>query len=236
MSMQRRFVADAAHELRSPVTALVVQAENLERGLVSVALDDDTRRRLALLKSGLHRARSLLEQMLVFARLQNGMTAPAGTVVLQAAAREAVEGAFVLADSKRIGLTLTDDAPGLRVDGAQREIVMLLSSLIGNAVRYTPEGGAVAVRLSHHDDAATIDVIDSGPGIPADKRTRVFDAFYRATDQRDEGTGLGLAIVLAIVSRLGGTVQLNDASPTPPHGLHARVTLPNASGVSHGAP
>jgi two-component system OmpR family sensor kinase len=111
--------------------------------------------------------------------------------------------------------------------------VTLLGNLVGNAVRYTPAGGTVSVRLSSSGPDVVIDVIDSGPGIDADKRERVFDAFYRATDQREsrehggEGTGLGLAIVRAIVDRLGGHMQLKDASPTPPRGLHVRVSLPN---------
>ncbi|WP_084656213.1 sensor histidine kinase [Pandoraea norimbergensis] len=232
---QRRFVADAAHELRSPVTALVIQSENLDRALAPVELETETRARLTKLKSGLQRTRGLLEQLLTLARAQSAPTAEATPLALLPAVHEALEDVFVLADRKMIVLDLIDTAPGLRVASSKRDIVTLLSNLVGNAVRYTPGGGTVSVRLSATGADAAIDVIDSGPGIDADKRERVFDAFYRATEVRDshvpglgtEGTGLGLAIVRAIVDRLGGQVHLKDASPAPPRGLHVRVTLPN---------
>lgn len=236
---QRRFVADAAHELRSPVTALVIQSENLGRALAPAALDLETRNRLTKLKSGLHRTRALLEQLLTLARVQSAPTVAATPLMLLPAVHEALEDVFVLADRKQIVLDLMDTfsgvsgRTGLRVTGSRRDIVTLLSNLVGNAVRYTPAGGTVCVRLSATGTDVAIDVIDSGPGIDADKRERVFDAFYRAGDQREsrdhgsEGTGLGLAIVRAIVDRLGGQVSLNDARPTTPRGLHVRVTLPN---------
>ncbi|VVE62300.1 two-component sensor histidine kinase [Pandoraea captiosa] len=238
---QRRFVADAAHELRSPVTALVIQSENLDRALEPAGLDTETRNRLIKLKSGLHRTRTLIEQLLTLARAQSAPTAAATPLTLLPAIHEALEDAFVLADRKQIVLDLADasaasSAPGrsnLRVAGAKRDIVTLLSNIVGNAVRYTPAGGTVSVRLSATGSDVVIDVIDSGPGIDADKRERVFDAFYRATDHResrnhgDEGTGLGLAIVRAIVDRLGGQVTLSDANRSGPRGLHVRVSLPN---------
>ncbi|VVD61537.1 two-component sensor histidine kinase [Pandoraea aquatica] len=240
---QRRFVADAAHELRSPVTALVIQSENLDRALAPAALDAETRHRLTKLKSGLHRTRTLIEQLLTLARAQSAPTVPAHPLTLLPAVHEALEDVFVLADRKQIMLDLSDAStsvpgrsglPGLRVAGSKRDIVTLLSNIVGNAVRYTPAGGTVSVQLSAKGGDVVIDVIDSGPGIDADKRERVFDAFYRATDHREprehggDGTGLGLAIVRAIVDRLGGQVQLTDASQSPPRGLHVRVTLPNA--------
>lgn len=242
---QRRFVADAAHELRSPVTALVIQSENLDRALAPAALDAETRHRLTKLKSGLHRTRTLIEQLLTLARAQSAPTVPANPLMLLPAVHEALEDVFVLADRKQIMLDLSDAStgmpgrsglpglPGLRVAGSKRDIVTLLSNIVGNAVRYTPAGGTVSVQLSAKGADVLIDVIDSGPGIDVDKRERVFDAFYRATDHREprehggDGTGLGLAIVRAIVDRLGGQVSLTDASLSPPRGLHVRVTLPN---------
>ncbi|MBN4665175.1 two-component sensor histidine kinase [Pandoraea nosoerga] len=236
---QRRFVADAAHELRSPVTALVIQAENLDRALAPAPLDAETRNRLTRLKSGLQRTRTLLEQLLTLARAQNVPVVAVTPLTLLPAVHEALEDVFVLADRKQIVLDLVDTSPnvpgqpGLRVLGTKRDIVTLLGNLVGNAVRYTPEGGTVSVRVSATGPDVAIDVIDSGPGIDADKREHVFDAFYRGSDQREprehggEGTGLGLAIVRAIVDRLGGRVTLKDASLTPPRGLHVRVTLPN---------
>ncbi|ODP32009.1 hypothetical protein A9762_24265 [Pandoraea sp. ISTKB] len=240
---QRRFVADAAHELRSPVTALVIQSENLDRALEPAGLDAETRNRLTKLKSGLRRTRTLIEQLLTLARAQSAPIVPAPPLVLLPAVHEALEDVFVLADRKQIVLDLVDASSnatanppgrsGLRVAGAKRDIVTLLGNIVGNAVRYTPAGGTVSVRLSSTASDVIIDVIDSGPGIDADKRERVFDAFYRATDHREsrdhggEGTGLGLAIVRAIVDRLGGQVQLQDASASAPRGLHVHVALPN---------
>ncbi|ANI21713.1 hypothetical protein AB870_22260 [Pandoraea faecigallinarum] len=236
---QRRFVADAAHELRSPVTALVIQSENLDRALAPTALDTETRNRLTKLKSGLHRTRTLIEQLLTLARAQSAPSVPATPLTLLPAVHEALEDVFVLADRKQLVLDLVDatsSTPGrsqLRVAGSKRDIVTLLGNIVGNAVRYTPAGGTVSVRLSATGSDVVIDVIDSGPGIDADKRERVFDAFYRATEYREprehggEGTGLGLAIVRAIVDRLDGQVTLTDARPETPRGLHVRVTLPN---------
>ncbi|VVE46168.1 two-component sensor histidine kinase [Pandoraea communis] len=236
---QRRFVADAAHELRSPVTALVIQSENLDRALAPADLDTETRNRFTKLKSGLQRTRTLIEQLLTLARAQSAPTVAATPLALLPAVHEALEDVFVLADRKQIVLDLVDASSsvpgrsGLRVTGSKRDIVTLLSNIVGNAVRYTPAGGTVSVRVSATGADVAIDVIDSGPGIDADKRERVFDAFYRASEQREsrehggEGTGLGLAIVRAIVDRLGGQVTLKDASLTPPRGLHVRVTLPN---------
>ncbi|GAB3628829.1 Sensor protein QseC [Pandoraea terrae] len=230
LTEQRRFVADAAHELRSPITALVIQAENLDHR----ALDEETRTRLDKLKAGLKRTRELLEQLLTLARIQSAQPISIGPVALRQAVHVALEDAYPLADQKSIMLDVDDLAPAMLVDASRADIATVLRNLVDNAVRYTPRNGNVTIRLAKSAGMAVIDVIDTGPGIPAAQRAHVFDAFYRGHGNREEGTGLGLAIVRATIDRLGGTIELGDDRPAEPHGLHVHVTLPlhRASGMA----
>jgi two-component system OmpR family sensor kinase len=204
LEQQRRFIADAAHELRTPLTALSLQVQNLERADTLAAC----KQRLLPLKMGLERSRHLLDQLLSLARQQAG-TGNLQQVDLVDSAQTVIEELFPFAEMKGIDLGLEQQGK-IWIDADVSAIHMLLRNAVDNALRYTPEGGEVTVRVRSNEDEAIVEVIDSGPGIPKDERERVFDAFHRVPGSPDGGSGLGLAIVRNIAERLGGTVVLED--------------------------
>jgi two-component system OmpR family sensor kinase/two-component system sensor histidine kinase QseC len=216
---QRAFVADAAHELRSPLTALKLQLDLARR-----APDEATRTRaLAELAAGTERMRHLIEQLLVLARAEPGGAGSAnGDADLSEIARQATADAVPLAASRGMELELDAERP-LRVSGDEAALRILLRNLIDNAVRYAGTGGRVQVQVSENADQAVVRVDDSGPGIPPAERARVFDRFYRRDGGDTTGSGLGLAIVRAIADRHGAAVDLSDS---PLGGLRAELRMP----------
>lgn len=203
---QRRFIADAAHELRSPLTALSLQAQNMEKAETLETM----RQRAAPLRTGIDRARRLTEQLLSLARSQaNSRTAEA--VVLSKMARELLAEYLPLAEARGLDLGL-EDAGNVVLAAEPQTLHLMLKNALDNALRYTPLHGEVTLRLYSEGEEAVIEVIDSGPGIPAGERDRVFNPFYRIEGAGGEGSGLGLAIVRDAAARLGGTVSLHDRS------------------------
>ena len=216
---QRAFVADAAHELRSPLTALKLQLD-----LVRRAADEPSRTQaLRELASGAERMRHLVEQLLALARAEpGGAEATLADADLSESARQASADSVALASSRTVDLEL--DAPAtITVRADASALRMLARNLIDNAVRYAGTNGRVRVRAFVDGADAVFRVDDSGPGIPADERTRVFDRFYRRDSGETTGSGLGLAIVKAIADRHGAQVVLADS---PLGGLRAEVRLP----------
>ena len=204
------FTADAAHELRSPLAALRLQAQSLQRA------PDDATRAIATerLLAGIDRATRLVEQLLALARQEGaGEGAELVSLDLTALARNALADAEPEAARHAIALTL--DAPTahvvLRADEAA--LAVLLRNLLGNALRHTPPGGQVRVGVREEASVIDLTVEDSGPGIAPDERARVLDRFYRVPGTPGHGSGLGLAIVRAIAERHGAALTL-DASPT----------------------
>ena len=204
------FTADAAHELRSPLAALRLQAQSLQRA------PDDATRAIASerLLAGIDRATRLVEQLLALARQEGaGEGAELVSLDLTALARNALADAEPEAARHAIALTL--DAPTahvvLRADEAA--LAVLLRNLLGNALRHTPPGGQVRVGVREEASVIDLTVEDSGPGIAPDERARVLDRFYRVPGTPGHGSGLGLAIVRAIAERHGAALTL-DASPT----------------------
>ena len=204
------FTADAAHELRSPLAALRLQAQSLQRA------PDDATRAIATerLLAGIDRATRLVEQLLALARQEGaGEGAELVSLDLTALARNALADAEPEAARHAIALTL--DAPTahvvLRADEAA--LAVLLRNLLGNALRHTPPGGQVRVGVREEASVIDLTVEDSGPGIAPDERARVVDRFYRVPGTPGHGSGLGLAIVRAIAERHGAALTL-DASPT----------------------
>jgi len=201
---QRRFIADAAHELRSPLTALSLQAENLERtGSYSISKD-----RFIPLKDGLDRSRHLLNQLLDMVRQQASVTTLL-PVNLSAVALTVIEDIMPIAEAKKIDLGL-DQQADVTIDADASAIQLLLRNAVDNALRYTPEGGEVTVRIRNENGDAILEVIDNGPGIPDTELERVFDAFYRLPDNTQVGSGLGLAIARSIAEQYRGTVTLRN--------------------------
>jgi two-component system OmpR family sensor kinase/two-component system sensor histidine kinase QseC len=213
---QRAFVSDAAHELRSPLTALGLQLELLRRA----STESERQAALAALSGGIERARRLVEQLLTLARSEPGAkTAAFASVDLSEAVRLAIADVVPLAESKGIELEL-EGAEGVRVNGDASALRILVRNLVDNAVRYTPNGGRVQVNLRGDAAGAVVIIDDSGPGIARDERERVFDRFYRGAGREEGGSGLGLAIARGIAEQHRALIKLADS---PLGGLRVRV-------------
>ncbi|PIF73242.1 two-component system OmpR family sensor kinase [Variovorax sp. 54] len=218
---QKHFVADAAHELRSPLAALKLQVQGLQRA------PDDAARTLAVsrLSAGIDRATRLVEQMLALARHEASMAAGAKpeTVDLAEVARLAISDAVAAAQARRIDIGVAQADAGATVSGQPEALRMLLRNLIDNAVKYTPEEGRVDVGIVKRADAVELRVDDSGPGLPEAERARVLDRFYRSGEPQAPGSGLGLAIVKSIADLHGATVALEKSESLG--GLCVRVVF-----------
>ena len=221
LESQRKFVADAAHELRTPLAAVQIQAQLLERA------PGGEERQLALqrIRVGIDRASHLVRQLLTLARLApEAAPVPAAVVDLGALAREVVAESAPLALRAGIDLGLTE-CTAAAVGGDGESLRVMLGNLVDNALRYTPRGGRVDVAV-HSGNDVVVTVADTGPGIPAAERERVFDRFYRRLGSGVEGSGLGLAIVREVVVRHGGSVTLGEAAGGS--GLRVEVRLPRS--------
>jgi two-component system OmpR family sensor kinase len=218
LDAQRRFLADAAHELRSPLAALALQAQIAERAQTPQA------RAAAFeeLKRGTERTRRLVQQLLDFARLEPGVRMePDAAVDMARLAREVVGDHAARADA--LGVDLGAEAPALaHVLGNESELRSLIANLVDNALRYAPPGSSVTVSVLSLADSIELAVVDEGPGIPASERERVFERFQRLPGDATAGSGLGLSIAKAIAERHHGSIRLEDAKP----GLAAKVSLP----------
>ena len=217
---QRAFVADAAHELRSPLTALRLQIGRLRRS------PDEAARASALdaLSAGVERAVRLVEQLLTLARSEPGTpVAQEESIDLAELVRQAVADTVPYAASRGTEFELEAE-PGVQVEGERAALAALVRNLADNAVRYAPPGTRVQVRVGRDQGAPALWVDDAGPGIPPAERERVFDRFYRregdGAGETAQGTGLGLAIVRSVAARHGATVTLADS---PLGGLRAAV-------------
>jgi two-component system OmpR family sensor kinase len=206
---QKHFVADAAHELRSPLAALKLQVQSLQR-----APDDATRElATARLAAGIDRATRLVEQMLALARHEASAAAGAGAepVNLREIARLAISDAVAAAQARGIDIGMAR-ADAAEVRGQAEALRTLLRNLLDNAVKYTPEGGRVDVGIAASADGTELSVEDSGPGLPAEERARVLDRFYRSGEPQAPGSGLGLAIVKSIADLHGATLAIDRSA------------------------
>lgn len=217
---ERRFTADAAHELRTPLAALQAQLQVALR-----ARDSDERdRSLQQLQSGLTRAAHLVDQMLLLARLDPESGLPDPQPVDLAGLAETVcadLGPQILARHIDFDLTAT---PGCLVTGQAEWLGVLIRNLVDNAVRYTPEGGRIRVELVASKAGCRLSVIDSGPGIPAAEREAVLRRFHRLHQGIQPGSGLGLAIVARIAELHGADFELDTLPMTK--GLNVGVQFP----------
>ena len=223
MDTQRAFVADAAHELRSPLTALKLQLRLLQHA------GDDAARATAVagIAAGIDRAARLIEQMLTLARSEPGAVPLAFEPVdLAELARETLAAMHPFALDRGSELVL-DAEQAVTVDGDRASLTALVRNLVDNALRHSPPKTRVDVRVWDDGGAPSLRVDDAGPGIAEAERSRVFDRFYRRDPGREEGTGLGLAIVRTVSDRHSAALTLDAA---PAGGLRVVVRFPRRAG------
>jgi two-component system, OmpR family, sensor histidine kinase TctE len=219
VTSQNRFIADAAHQLRTPLAGLKTQVE------LAMREDDPASMRAALerVRGAIDRSVHLVNQLLALARVDHSheRPLPAAALDLGRLAREAAAEwvARAMAAQLDLGFEATEDAIPIR--GNAELLHELLDNLIDNALRYTPAGGSVTVRVYRDGHDGMLEVEDSGPGIIHAERERVLERFYRTEGTRGEGCGLGLAIVREIASLHAATLSIGEGA----HGRGTRVTI-----------
>ncbi|WP_321910070.1 sensor histidine kinase [Paraburkholderia sp. J11-2] len=218
MKLERDFIADAAHELRTPLTALKLQADNLEGDIAP-----SSEERFRALRQTIDRTSQLVAQLLQLARadsqvVETATDEPEVTHVVTSVVADLLP----IARAKGIDIG-AGKLSAAKVRIPESDLRALVKNLVDNALRYTPEGGSVDLRVFAVHGRAHIEVTDTGPGIPDALLTRVFDRFFRC-NHGVEGSGLGLAIVRAIVQRHGGTISLHNRRDGQ-NGLRAVVTF-----------
>jgi len=212
VDFQKAFVADASHQLRTPIAALQNQVELALREQVS----DHVRHTLENIAASSHHLARLVQQLLTLARIEPSTKSNYAfeQVDLTRLVQEVTADWVPRALHNGIDLGFeTDDSRALMVSGNAFMLKEMLSNLIDNAIRYTPHGGEVTVALSHQDDAVLLQVMDNGIGIAPEQRALVFNRFYRVEDSAGEGCGLGLAIVKEIVSAHHADISIQDGLP-----------------------
>jgi two-component system OmpR family sensor kinase len=212
LDTQKAFVADAAHELRTPLAAVQIQAQ-----LVARAQDDETRREaLGDLHEGIARATRLAEQLLALARSEPDGKGVETQVDLRELLESCVRGCVLVAQERGVDLGIEASEPAT-VKGDADSLRVMFNNLIDNATKYTPKGGRVDVCLMMRDGRSVVEISDTGPGIPQEERERVFDRFYRVGEGANRartdvaGSGLGLAIVRRIAVQHGAAVSLGQS-------------------------
>jgi two-component system, OmpR family, sensor kinase len=217
---QRRFVQDAAHELRTPIAAIGLQMENMRHDMNCPAAEN----RFAQLESGVRRAQRLVDQLLRLSRQEAAGADGPAIVDLRTQLRESMNTLIGLADQRNIDLGFVGADSGstpITMHCASGDLRSLLDNLIENALRYTPEGGVVDVRLLQEQGRVAVEVVDTGPGIPQELLPRVFDRFFRVPGNGANGSGLGLAIAKASAQRAGLLLTLRNREDRS--GLIARI-------------
>lgn len=205
---QRRFVADAAHQLKTPLAGLRTQAELALRD----ASPEEMQASLRQLIMGSERATRLVNQLLLLARAENPHAIALRPTDLNAIARDQTLHWVPLSLTLNIDLGFEGADTPLMIAGNDILLAELLNNLVDNALRYTPADGHVTVRVHSTPTQVILDVEDSGPGIPVQERERVFDRFYRVLGTQAEGSGLGLAIVREIAQKHHAHVQIKEGT------------------------
>ena len=220
---QRRFVQDAAHELRTPITAMTLQLENLK----ACPMDPETAAQVSQFEAGLRRTKRLIEQLLRLARQEAPQKPEAvSNIELAGFLRELISDLMPCADHRDIDVGLSVEV-NATVRANPHELRSLLHNLLDNALRYTPEHGVVDVRVHAQGGKVGVEIVDSGPGIPPDLLPRVFDRFFRIEGSDTEGSGLGLAIAKHAAER--NRIDLSLDNRIDRSGLVARVTFAEAA-------
>ncbi|HKD55540.1 MAG TPA: ATP-binding protein [Steroidobacteraceae bacterium] len=219
LARERRFTADAAHELRTPLAALRVQAQVAARAMTPA----DTRRALEKLLANIDRTTHLMAQLLALARLEPGTSLAAGQITAAHVVVDlVVDDLAQAARDKGVEISLSGCQQPL--PGSPEMLYLLIRNLLENSIRNVTVGGHVALEVSAAEGYAVLTVCDDGPGIPAAERVRAFERFYRVPGTATGGSGLGLSIVGRVVELLGGEIELSE--PESGSGLIVRVSLP----------
>lgn len=219
LKRERRFIADAAHEMRTPLTALSLQAEAFpEQGLTASA-------RLGLdnLRAAIRRQRDLTERLLTLARSQSAEAPQSQRVEVKALYVGLIEELGALADRKGLDLGVEGECSQV-VYSSPETLHTILYNLLSNAIKYSPQGGRVDLGCVCTDGSCVLYVSDEGPGIPVSERERVLEPFYRVGQDKaaTPGTGLGLAIAKACADALGAELKLEEHQP---RGLTVKLLL-----------
>ena len=221
ITSQKRFIADAAHELRSPITALSLQAQRLQQ----TELTDDARQKLNALQAGICRSIHLLEQLLSMARQQDNSIQQHQRTSLKTVFTEVIEELYPLVEAKEINLGFSQDSDA-QLNANPVRLKTLIHNLIDNAIRYTPSGGRVDLSIIETDQGIEMTIKDTGPGIANTEVQKVFEPFYRILGSNEYGSGLGLAIVASIVQQMDAKISLTPADPVNNCGLCVTVQFP----------
>jgi len=210
LAAQQRFIADAAHQLRTPVAALKTQTELAVRQV----RDGEAQATLQQLQMAADHAARLVNQLLTLARAEPGShrSLLRQGMDLAALTRETTGEWVPRALTRRIDLGFDDASTGAEISGDPFLLREMLNNLIDNAISYTPPGGHITVRVLQNEGKARLEVEDDGCGIPAEERERVFERFYRTAGGAPEGCGLGLAIVREIVHGHGATATVHSGA------------------------
>lgn len=219
LAAERRLTSAAAHELRTPLAAVKVQAQVAARARNS----EEAARALGNLVTCIDRAARMVDQLLTLARLDSLAASPAqhATLRLDEVTAQVIDELAPLIDQH--ALRLAKSLAPATVEGMEFGIAVLMRNLIDNAARYTPRGGTLRVATGQHGELAYAEVEDSGPGIPPEERRRVFDRFYRLPSNNVDGCGIGLSIVRTVAQVHQAKVTLGES---PLGGLRAVVTFP----------
>ncbi|KAF1712079.1 two-component sensor histidine kinase [Pseudoxanthomonas kalamensis DSM 18571] len=221
LARERRFTADAAHELRTPLAALKVHADNLRHAADEGERSESQRQ----VDASVRRMERLVAQLLSLAKLEPDAPRDFHDVVdMSILVQRQVEQQSALAAARDIELVSQIQSAPMTVHGEEVALETLVRNLLENALRYTPRGGRVEIALADDGDALKLRMEDSGPGIPPHARERVFERFHRELGTQTEGSGLGLPIVSQVLALHGGAITLDDSPALG--GLRVRVRLP----------
>lgn len=221
LERERRFSADVAHELRTPLASTMIHLD----GALSTSELPATKASLASAQVGLSRLARRIEQLLALARLEAGAAAGQRSEVdLVVVAMNVIDELAPLLGESGVEFAFVGHEDTLKVQGYEAALAALLRNLIENAMHHVPAGGSVQLLLKRATEAAVIEVIDNGPGIPAERRASVFARFHREASSSGDGYGLGLSIVQRAAQLHNATIELLDAPSG--RGLRVRVVIP----------
>lgn len=220
ISLQRQFVANAAHELRSPLTAISLQAENLEQQITA----EQAMMRLRELRAGIERERKLLEQLLSLSKVQMSDVPETYPVSVVKVFKEVMVELLPQAKHKKIDLGVLSSQDCL-VMFNEFDLFTVIKNLVDNAIRYTQVGGKVDLACLIHGNCVVITVSDNGPGITQHEHSNIFRPFYRILGSNQIGSGLGLAIVKATLEKYGASYEVDYADKKEKSGLAFSIAI-----------